>query len=83
MKPDDQSERQSITIVEVAAYLVLALCLVFAIDIILAWAGRQLGTDIMEVGRRHDLGFLLSLGLGLFLTHKIAAKAGFRPRKKQ
>ena len=26
----------------------------------------------MEWGRRRDLGFVLSLGFGLYLTHKIA-----------
>jgi len=81
-KREDLSEVQTIGVVELAALLTVALCLIFTINLALDWLGRQLGSDIMEWGRRRDLGFVLSLGFGLYLTHKIAAWAGFRPKRK-
>ena len=83
MTPEQESAPNAITAVEVIAYVVVALCLIFAINLALDWVGRQLGTDIMEVGRRRDLGFVLSLILGLLLTRKVAAWAGFTPLRKR
>ena len=82
VEPGRQGEHHRITPVEVVAYLITALCIIFTIDIVLDWPGRKLGTDIMDVGRRHDLGFVLSLLLGLYLTRKVAVWAGFRQRRK-
>ena len=82
IEPDSDGKQPAITPVEVAAYLITALCIIFTINIVLDWLGGKLGTGIMDVGRRHDLGFVLSLFLGLYLTHKVAAWAGFRQRRK-
>ena len=65
IEPDSHGERPTISPVEVVAYLITALCITFTINIVLDWLGRKLGTGIMDVGRRHDLGFVLSLFLGL------------------
>jgi hypothetical protein len=81
MKPDEPTERKTITAIEVVAYLVVGLCFIFTINLALDWVGRQLGSDIMEIGRGRDLGFVLSLVLGLMLTREVAAWAGFTPKK--
>ena len=81
MKRDEPTDRQTITAIELIAYLVVGLCSIFTINLALDWAGRQLGSDIMEIGRRRDLGFVLSLVLGLLLTRKVAAWTGFTPKK--
>ena len=45
MTPEQESAPNAITAVEVIAYVVVALCLIFAINLALDWVGRQLGTD--------------------------------------
>jgi len=81
-KQEESPATYTISLVELAAYLVVAVCLIFSINLALDWLGRQLESNIMELGRRRDLGFVLSLCSGLYLTHKVAGWAGFLPKKK-
>lgn len=79
---EQPSEIHTLSLIDLAACLVVALGLIFSINLTLDWLGRQVGSNLMELGRRRDLGFVLSLGLGLYLTHKVAGWVGFKPKRK-
>jgi hypothetical protein len=69
-RPAKRSERPAhvLTLGEVAAYVILAICLVLTLSIIFDWAAARFDLAFLKAGRRIDLASLLAIALGLGLT---------------
>ena len=69
--------------VELVCYVVLGFCLIMTLDLALDWAGRRWSIDILELGRRRDLGFVIALVAGLWLNNRIASALGLKPLRRR